>query len=381
MAIRGYGIWRWQHAHIDDDIVQRRLMFDAALRRERGIGIADLVAICSLVQLTCTGKASMGLFATRHRISRREVNLTQGGQQVANTVLDVLAESPDSFATLCRPLLSARGVVQPDLSPIEHIPILRDGDGFSVMSPLHVSLRGLWLPVQTMGETGLSLFGDVQEAYLHGLLSALYGDRYFKVPKKTSEPSADGMIWFDDGVIVIECKATRTPKASRYMIRTDAQLNKDLMRRDFQRATIQLTATCSDIVSGKLHHDACKRPRVIVPVILCFDVVPMSVFASDVLGAILSLEVPAYDALRVLQPQLLLIDDIERLTSANAGALLETCKRRHGTVHRFESIERYFRHVPGAKMRMIETLIQLIRTDVSTLFQDAMAAEDKKAGK
>jgi hypothetical protein len=69
MAIRGYGIWRWQHAHIDDDIVQRRLMFDAALRRERGIGIADLVAICSLVQLTCTGKASMGLFATRHRIS------------------------------------------------------------------------------------------------------------------------------------------------------------------------------------------------------------------------------------------------------------------------------------------------------------------------
>ncbi|MCH6545232.1 MAG: hypothetical protein IH796_04450 [Deltaproteobacteria bacterium] len=92
-------------------------------------------------------------------------------------------------------------------------------------------------------------FGCLAEAYVHGVLATAFGDRYSPLDAsmrgaKGLGELADGVIWYPEGFIVVECKAVRVKEADRYIPRTDDAYFKELSERGkLAKAVNQIDAT------------------------------------------------------------------------------------------------------------------------------------------
>jgi len=155
-------------------------------------------------------------------------------------------------------------------------------------------------------------YGSVVEGYVHGLLRALFGDRYQRLPPIQRRKRAEGVIWYPNGFLIVECKARRASELIRYHAREDAHYFEELIQSGLKTAVEQIGATTEDILSGDIAFPGALAPAVAGSLIVFLQDLPLSPVSRSVLDRILPRSRIA-EGVAHLRPQLISLERLEEL--------------------------------------------------------------------
>jgi hypothetical protein len=204
-------------------------------------------------------------------------------------------------------------------NPLEAKPIINtDRSGYVVPDPLLLLDRvtmGIYHDfLRLHGEQFTAIFGKVFEMYVGDLLNAEYPSDQVCAeveygPKQGRRLSTDWIITEDDAAVLIECKVTRVPVASRA---TDdpAVLQADLIK-GIGKAVKQLDRTRQDIANQVVGLEHLFRLTKTVPIVLTLDPLHMgnSPIVRDLVNQSLAgdgVQAPAFQVLSIMELEMAL---------------------------------------------------------------------------
>jgi hypothetical protein len=138
---------------------------------------------------------------------------------------------------------------------------------------------------------------------------------------------AEGVIWYEDGFIVVEIKARRVADGARYQLRLDQTYAEELSKRGMTEAIEQIDATISDILSGQIPCRCVRPVRLVGSLIVISEEAPLNLIAESVLTKVLPVTATRDGILR-LMPQIISLQELETLDQWDGGRLLDVLKEK-----------------------------------------------------
>lgn len=344
-----FGCWVWEHPFVQEQERQIRGTFDAAIRSEYSVGIRDWVAALTVPCFSLLLQPFEGILRTPQLLEYPRQDLTREGNTVVAGVVGALATDLQDFARECRELNTKSPLAErPTLLPLKRHPCLKvhtNPDRFHVLSPVHLAEAAFERPVR-LAETlhpdrtreTRGYFGQLIEAYIHGLFNEIFGDRYQRL---RLGGRADGILWYPDGCIVVECKATRVREMIRYTSREDDAYLDELKTGLLPKAVKQIKATARDVLSGAIERRGCKKLDTLAAMIVFFQEIPPTHIAAPVLEKLLP-PTEVCDGALLLRPQVISVEGVEELDRWSHLNLLDVLRKKmQGEDSALESLRNY----------------------------------------
>ncbi len=318
----GFGLWAWDHAGLDPAALTARSRFDNRLRETIGYSLEQWVTGITLATMIAQNQPVDEAIAHPISITGRRNDLTNEGSDLLMGCLARVSATTTGLQESCRSLGTGLHLVRkPSLLALKRSPCLQiqaDPAVYRVLSPVHLAESAVTRP-RIESETDESMkalarqdLGTLTEAYIHGLLAATFGDNYQRLPSTKKRSRADGLIWFPNGFVVVECKARRSPEYTRYQVRDDESYRNELEGLDLGKAVAQVEQTTEDVLRGLIQHRCKSTPAVAGSIILFTQDIPLSEVSRSVLDEILPKTRAHLGVLR-LRPQIMSIERVEEL--------------------------------------------------------------------
>jgi len=316
----GFGLWVWDHAELDADARAARARCDARLKDSMGISLDDWVTGIALATMIAQNQPPEETITNPIYISGGRDDLTQDGNNVLLACLARVSTTMAELQEACRQL-GADLIETPSLLALKRKPCvhtLGTPHSYRVLSPIHLAEAAVERPrveAETDEVTKASArtdLGTITEAYHHGLLKQIFGESYQRLPSLKKRSRADGVIWFPNGLLVVECKARRSPESRRYQVRDDGSYRDELLGLDLGKAVAQIEATTEDVFLKRIPHRCQVEPAVVGSIILFAQEVPLSEVSRSVLDGILP-RTTARSGVLHLRPQIMSIERLEEL--------------------------------------------------------------------
>lgn len=338
IATRAVALWTWPIPNQRGRVTSFRAKADAIFKKKYGVSILEWQAVLahaieSLVVNINMDKMHDGIpsMSTRYDNSSR-----------ARNILNSVSGTWEEFKSRCEAQHAKADLWKsPTLVPLATTPLISISPTESiVLSPVNLALAMLEFPLRAAKEEGLDLgpFGDIVEDYCHHLLSLQYGRSYTPLAPLKDGERADGIIWFSDGFVVVESKSNRTN--TKYVNRNNARFLQELGNRDIPKAVGQINATIDDVLSGAIEKPWwIGNPSRAGSLILVADELPLTPLAAPALNQVLPPTKREPSGVLRLQPQIMEIDELERLDSWDGDTLIHVLGKK--MLHSGTALEAY----------------------------------------
>ena len=378
------GCWVWDHPFVTSEVGAIRRKFDATMSTQYGIGMRDFIAACAFVMFCLLICSLEDALKNRPIFDLPRTDLSDAGNKALRQMFEAVSSGIDEFSTNCKRLGSYSDIIRsPSLVPIKKTPVLRVGSSsnqrYWVLSPRHLLEAAFERPVR-LAETLVpddslnirSQFGLVVEHYVHAVLKNSFADRYTRLEPTNKRKRADGIIWYPDGCVIIECKATRVAERFRYALREDDAYSIELERGQLGKAIAQIANTIDDILNGDIVSPISNKARIFASAVVFFQEIPPSVFAASVLQRHLP-PTQVRDGSTRLRTQILSLEGVAELDRWSQVNLLEVLERKMSSeLHAFESLrnfllfEGYKPSTSALEKRLGDQIMYLIKSWLTT---------------
>lgn len=335
LLCRGFGCWVWDHEHVTGKERNLRARFEQDLRHAYGVNLEEWIAGIALASFVESTRTLENVMQTPQQVRIPVGGVTNEGNELIRKAVTPLSTSLPAFQAAClKQHRSANLLEQPSLLPLKRSPCVRIAEhplAYQVVSPIHLAEAAFERPVRLSETKGRRNargdFGFLLEAYVHGLLSAMFSDRYERLARAEKEKRADGIIWYPNGFIIVECKATRVAEAIRYSPRSDAEYADELARGCLAKAVEQIDATIRDVLSGRVARGIDSDLRVAGSIVVFLQEIPQLLEARSVLSKFLRGSHRRGGVLW-LQPQVLTVSAVEDLDGWERLDLLQVLTKK-----------------------------------------------------
>lgn len=330
LMCRSYGLWLWKHARLKRS-TSARDYFDRILVQSTSLSLESFLRALYFVGWVWQIEALSQATVPRIVSALPRTDVTEELSTSLDIVVQMLSTSVATFHSECSSLLAQRDRV-PSMSllaikkwpmvQLEHLP-----RHYMTLSSIHVVDAAFQRPIRLAEEAARQnendarariqeirgYFGDVFEDYIHGILASHTLWKYVCLRDIDIDDAGlvDGVAYTRDMLLFVECKGGLTVEATRYSARNDHDFGNELVNKHYlAKAQRQIDTTLSHIKS------VCDRigctPKTVASLIVCADVLPISVLASDAFEGILK---PTYrfGDYEILQPLVMSVGDVEDL--------------------------------------------------------------------
>lgn len=356
--LTAFGLWRWSHVALDDRARNIRATFDAHFASRCGVSLEQWVVGLSLATLAAVNQPLTEAITTPIFIVENRSDLTPAGRALIGACLSQLSLTTDAFRAECKRADAEKDLFRsPSLIPVKAHPCLRTVEGvtaaYRAISPLHVAEAGVRRPVleraRDSAQRNIALieYGHLVESYVHALLMHAFGDRYQRLEPSNSRKRAEGIIWYPQGFIVIECKARSSSEWVRYQMRSDDEYAAELHDSGLAKAAQQIESTIDDVLSGSIPQQCAAPPRVAGGIIVSLQDLALSWISGSVFERLLPPTRMSDGVLR-LRPQLMEIETLEEIDKWEHVDLLEVLTRKmQDKDMMFECVNAFLQHERG----------------------------------
>lgn len=320
--LTAFGLWAWDHNELDDQARAARTGFDEYLNTSLGVSLHDWVVGVALATFITQNQPLEEVVTQPVFISAGRSDLTLEGQALLARCLGHLSTTANGLRAACRELDGDGNLLEsPSLLALKRTPCIKalgSTASYRAISPVHLAEAALERPLieRTKPEStrprARTDFGAVVEAYVHGLLRGLFGDRYQRLAPVTDRKRAEGVIWFPSGFLVVECKARRASELLRYSTREDANYLEELVQSGLRTAVAQIEATTEDILDGTIANRSSLIPATVGSLVVFLQDLALSPVSRSVLDCILP-RTRTEDGVVHLRPQIISLERLEEL--------------------------------------------------------------------
>lgn len=348
-----YGLWLWDDAHVTSEIAGVRQRFNQTLETSYSLNLRDWIVSAGLVSWVSSIRSMQKMMTGPMSFQLPLEGLSKSGNQAIRRFFTAISITLQEFVQHCRKLNNESSFLdRPTLLPLKQYPAMvlaSEPMLYRVLSANHIAEAAIERPVRLRESASLDArsdarreFGLLFEAYVHGLLARTFGDRYQRLPPHKKRPRAEGIVWYPNGVIIVECKGRRVSELRRFQMRSDVSYANELEGLDLQKAVRQIQSTGIDILNGRIQRPTGISVKVIGAIIVCYQELPQSILAKTVMAPLVG-ENRFEDGVLWLRAQFGSIKMIENLDGWEDLNLLSVLyEKMADDITAFESLRNYF---------------------------------------
>lgn len=321
-VLTGFGLWAWEHGDLDESARAARGAFDEHLRSVYSLSLVEWVTGIALATFISQNQPPEEVVTSPIFITPGRPDLTSHGHDLLSRCMERLSTTTEDLRQACLELdEDADLLTEPSLLALKRTPCLRTlgaPPAFRPISPVHLAEAAVERPLVERSLPAESRaaarteYGSVVEGYVHGLLRGLFGDRYQRLPPIQGRKRAEGVIWFPNGFLVVECKARRASELIRYHAREDGGYFEELVRSGLKTAVEQVLATTEDVLSGDIPFPGPLAPAIAGSLVVFLQDLALSPVSRSVLDRILPRS-RTTEGVAHLRPQLISLERLEEL--------------------------------------------------------------------
>lgn len=328
--LRAYNVWVHDHADLSSESREFRAAADRTMRERIGIDLASMIGAIGQVLTFYLSLDLKTLSNGAVCLDLQRLPLTEAGNHAIDITFAQLTATVQDFASACRSRHQTRSLLEnPTLESLRQYPCVYVESStrrMSLLSPVHLAASALDRPLRIMSDAGVenprTAFGQLAEDHVHHALSSMFHKRYQRLDSHDKHKQADGILWYEDGFIVVEVKARGVPDKRRFKQRNDTEYTKELTDRDIDKAVAQVESTINRVMRGRIQCQCCLPVRVAASLIVTTEESPTSFIAASVLNKLLPDTRHEY-GIAVLRPQLLSLSDLEALDMWSGKRLID----------------------------------------------------------
>lgn len=320
--LTAFGLWAWNHTELDELATAARSAFDEHLTASYGTSLADWVTGVALATFITQNQPLEEVVSQPVFITGDRSDLTADGRALLLRCAERLSTTTGDLRAACHDLdLEGDLLTEPSLLALKRTPCIKtlgSPPAYRAISPVHLAEAALERPLVERAAHGESRaqaridYGTVVEAYVHGLLRALFGDSYQRLEPSQTRRRAEGVIWLRNGFLVVECKARRASELIRFNARDDAAYFEELVKSGLGKAVEQIEATTDDILNGSIPCPSSIIPATAGSLVVFLQDLALSPVSRSVLDRILP-PMRTRGGATILRPQIISLERVEEL--------------------------------------------------------------------